>query len=1334
MKTLTLSFWLGSFLMLTGLSSAASQKVILGPPGSDNFGNNLTVLPNGNFVVRDPGYDQPSPALTDCGAVYLYRHDGTLISTITGSAAGDAVGGAVVVLANGNFFVRSSVWNGSRGAVTWGHAETGFIGGSGVVSAANSLVGSTSGDMAVFAFAVLKNGNYVIQTAGWDHGGIANAGAATWCNGNTGRTGAIGNSISLVGTQTNDQVGGFSAVELTNGNVLIRSPSWDNGGVSDAGAVTWMNGSTGLTGPVTSSNSLVGTSPSDQVGSFQAVGLTNGNYVVVTPGWNGATNNEGAVTWGDGSTGVSGNVSVSNSLTGKTDDNVGSVGVVALSNGNYVVHSQAWFNPDTGAANAGAVTWCNGSTGTTGLVSSANSLVGTQASDEVGVFGTVALNNGNYVVHSPSWINGSASAAGAVTWGNGTTGTSGPVSAANSLVGSTVSDRVGLVPVVGLANGNYVVTVQDWDSDTVVNAGAVTFGNGTTGTSGPVSAANSLIGTTAGDKVGSGNVVPLANGNYVVLSPTWNNGGIVSAGAVTWADGKKGIKGPVTTGNSLFGTTANDAVGQLGSVFALTNGNYVVRTTVWDNGAVSNAGAVTWGSGTKGIKGPITSSNSLVGSSTTDQIGNTGILILNNGNYVVLSRDWNNGPSIDVGAATWGDGTRGVKGVISASNSLIGTTLSDQVGQTGVALPNGNYVIQSDAWDNGLVTGAGAVTWGDRKRGVKGIVSSSNSLVGTSISDRLGGSVIVLPDGNYIARSQDFTIPLPLLASASAVALGDGNNGTSGILTTSESVFGVTSTSLLAPNYDAGHAQMIVGDGPNDRITILGNFLRTLARTGETAPGALDIAWAKPGLIAVNVNGDALFDSSLTGSGSTSGRNLGVFGIAGMESDPDLVLQSGDTITALGQNLPTGAKASNPGFPIFHQTGRGLFQITATGPGITKDNNRLLLRDNGAAVIALHRTGTAIPALGGGSISKFVEVLASHDQDLITLHYQLRSGGPVTGNNDTGLLLMSHGGSISSLVNNREGTLASTYNASLTGTLGQITRVSAGHGVRSYFIAAHKPATGPAGSLVCGFAHNGSLFTHLAQSGTPAPGAGGANYRTFASITNGGSNVVYKATLTGPTSENEGVWRNVTSILLRKGADVNNALYGAVKFNKIIRIWPASNDATKVLVHCTLSGTGVNSSNNQALVLIQFTNGNTILMRTGTDPSSLSPVARGISSATIKSISAVDVSAPTGNYTVLTTLNGSPAASNQALWTGNTQVGNDSTLRTLREPTLRLRKGDRYTSGSTALGSIKAISITPAPDASGSGSRGLAQCIGASGQVAATITADRNITELVLLP
>ena len=95
----------------------------------------MTTLPNGNIVVTDPGFDAPGP-IADVGAVYLYRPDGSLISTLRGSSAGDKVGnGVVAVLANGNYVVCSPDWdNGAAtdaGAVTWGSGTTGV---SGVVS------------------------------------------------------------------------------------------------------------------------------------------------------------------------------------------------------------------------------------------------------------------------------------------------------------------------------------------------------------------------------------------------------------------------------------------------------------------------------------------------------------------------------------------------------------------------------------------------------------------------------------------------------------------------------------------------------------------------------------------------------------------------------------------------------------------------------------------------------------------------------------------------------------------------------------------------------------------------------------------------------------------------------------------------------------------------------------------------------------------------------------------------------------------------------------------------------------------------------------------------
>ncbi|MFX4155726.1 hypothetical protein ACOL23_12385, partial [Aliarcobacter butzleri] len=76
-----------------------------------------------------------------------------------------------------------------------------------------------------------------------------------------------------------------------------------------------------------------------------------------------------------------------------------------------------------------------------------------------------------------------------------------------------------------------------------------------------------------------------------------------------------GISGVVSSSISLGGTTDNDRVGY--NVTELSNGNYLVRPYTWSN----NKGAVTFGSGTSGISGEVSSPNSLVGTTDNDRVG-----------------------------------------------------------------------------------------------------------------------------------------------------------------------------------------------------------------------------------------------------------------------------------------------------------------------------------------------------------------------------------------------------------------------------------------------------------------------------------------------------------------------------------------------------------------------------------------------------------------------------------------------------------------------------------------------------------------------------------------
>src|SRR5262245_43811377 len=114
-------------------------------------------------------------------------------------------------------------------------------------------------------------------------------------------------------------------------------------------------------------------------------------------------------------------------------------------------------------------------------------------------------------------------------------------------------------------------------------------------------------------------VLPLSTGNVVITSPFDDAGG-TDAGAVYLFNGATGAL--IST---LLGSSPRDTIGEgspgFEGVIALTNGNFVVVSRSWDNGAVQGAGAVTFGSGTSGVSGVVSAANSLVGSTALDHVG-----------------------------------------------------------------------------------------------------------------------------------------------------------------------------------------------------------------------------------------------------------------------------------------------------------------------------------------------------------------------------------------------------------------------------------------------------------------------------------------------------------------------------------------------------------------------------------------------------------------------------------------------------------------------------------------------------------------------------------------
>ncbi|MBL9115253.1 MAG: hypothetical protein JNJ83_09640 [Verrucomicrobiaceae bacterium] len=1271
------------FFVVVSSLRAAIPVDIEGPAGSGAFGTFAVVLPNGNVVVTDPLFDRQIPVVADVGAVYLYRPDGTLVSRITGTSAGDQVGsGGVVVLGSGHFVVQSPLWDNAgtvdAGALSFGNADTGFDVG------------------------VLEN---------------------------------VTSANSLVGTHTNDMVGGSRPYPLPNGHYVALTSRWDNGAATDAGAVTWGDGWEGVSGAVSAGNSLVGSTTNDRVGIVGMQALSSGNYVVPVEGWDdGPTVDVGAVVLCRGSASTVGTITSANALIGSTaGDSVGSGGIWILKNGNFVVSSPEWDNGT--AVNAGAATLVDGVLGLVGNVSDSNSLVGSATDDYISTDGILSLANGHYAVFSSVW-DGAAVDVGAVTWGDGFAGVTGPVSAANSIVGSTASDQIGQARGTALSNGHYVINSPSWDNGGIVNAGAVTWANGNGPTTSVVSTANSLHGTTNSDEVGSYQVLGLNNGNYIVPSPIWDNGSAVDAGAVTWCNGSKGLSGPVSSANSLVGTTSFDRIGSQST--NLINGNYVVSSESWDNGSVVDAGAVTWGSGTKGVKGPVSKSNSLVGTSDQDGVGQA-IYALRNGNYVTLSTKWHNGSPNNVGAVTWGNGMSGVKGAVSAANSLIGERDSDFDNPRVTPLSGGHYVVVSETWNDGR----GSVTWCDGTAATKGVVSATNSLIGNLTTDELGsGGVVPLANGNYSVNSP--SVSQLGVSEVGAVTLGNGVSGTVGLVSPQNSVFGQTALGGLsvrsARSANVSSQTLVVTRQLENIITLFGtHFPRSLARTTAAAPGAQDIAYSALGSAAVSAAGSALFDGTLTGAGSKAGKNKGVFATPWYDAPIDMVLQSGAVVGGYDDVREINATATGFSSLLNLQYGRGVFQGTLSGSGITSSNNKTILVDSGAYVMPIFQTGQPTPGLGSAKVSTIRELLQAERTDMLVLSYTLATSTGVNSSNDSGILILSHGGGI-----NPNATIAREGSAAFGGgTLGQLSgKAAAGQDV-IHFTSSFKPSSGSTADAIFRFDSDGTSASRVALVGESPPDITGdsdaatVKFSSFPALSKhtglSSDDALFKAILkSGDSARNEGIWRlpntdtPTDQRLARKGDQVTGLPTGVV-FSSFTRFWPADRD--QVIIQAKISGPGVSSSNNQVLALRQADGNFLVLMRTGDSPD-------GIGTAKITTFSAVEVEPDNGIYVVLTSLSGAPTNANQVLWIGATGAGADSPAdkQALRLPQVRLRKGERYSSPQTTSAVIKSISMKPFTDSTGAGGRGLSRCISSVGSIAVHLLTDRNTTELVLLP
>ncbi len=492
------------------------------------------------------------------GSVTVTGHDVTLAAAQI-RADGDA-GGGTIRIGGGRAGADNTVANAHNltvSAASGIHADARVDGDGGSIVTWADASNRFAGEMTARGGSGGGNGGTLEVSAGHEvqFGGSANAGAPMGQGGHflldpqyiVIKTPELIPGVSVELLDPNPGSSNFfgqNTQVLNNGNILILNAN-DDFAATNSGAVYLFDG---LTGALISN--LRGSATNDRVGSDTYLrNLAGGNLLLFSPLWNGSA---GALTPFNPTTGVSGAVSSANSLVGSTSgDQVGSGGTPQLSGGKLAILSPNW-NSGTGA-----ITWADSTNGITGVISSSNSLVGAMPNDRVGN-SSISAGGGNYYVATSAW-NGNA---GAVTWINPLAPVVGVMGPANSLVGAAPGDQIGSYGINTLISGYWTIFSPNWNS----SMGAVTFMDQASGRVGTVSAANSLVGSATGDRVGSGSWDYVGN-KIAILSPEWANGGnATAAGAITWFDATTIVTGAVTAANSLVGSQTDDRVGNSSSI------------------------------------------------------------------------------------------------------------------------------------------------------------------------------------------------------------------------------------------------------------------------------------------------------------------------------------------------------------------------------------------------------------------------------------------------------------------------------------------------------------------------------------------------------------------------------------------------------------------------------------------------------------------------------------------------------------------------------------------------------------------------------------------------
>lgn len=516
-------------------------------------------------------------------------------------------------------------------------------------------------------------------------------------------------------------------------------------------------------------------------------------------------------------------------------------------------------------------------------------------------------------------------------------------------------------------------------------------------------------------------------------------------------------------------------------------------------------------------------------------------------------------------------------------------------------------------------------------------------------------------------------------------------------------------------------------------------FTQVVAR-GGFAPGLFNTSYATTGEAFVGPSGKTAFTTTLSAIGSTKvsgsavSSDIDVLDRHALTAQSGISLSPGPLISSMVNTKAVNRIAMNDSSYLIGSS-------TLAGNGVNASNHLILWSRKEGGISYYLRTGSRSVILGGILHSLPEWVMSNAEGGHFATIFTLRpdSETAVSALDDSGL----YSAVFSSLAGIDYEAMRENSTAPVSlpaGTrYGQFApRLANYSSIQSFSTALTGPAITTATNAAIFSRARTQLATVVAQKGSEvrdATGAAitGALYNTFIGESNDHlDNIVYRATIRGAapdlrSSNNEGVWVRYGAssdhlLSFRKGMTVTSST--SVRVAKIINFWAAGNDALtpKVLGLLQLSGTGVSSANDQALMTHTVTTTPVMLMREG-------DVAPGCEGARIRVINRVEFDAESGSYAVLASLSGAPKGTDLALFTGNVHRGNFGAQAALRRPHLALRKGQLWDNQPSRIKSI--LLPKSSTTASGAGGTGRGRAISRNGDFVITVEFENGFRQVM---